>query len=382
MSVLEQADALNVEGYAEAVRRSLADLGPELVDDLTEDLEADLADAMADERHVAHGRGLLEQFGPPEEYAAELRTAAGLAPAQPAAAQGWRRFFPDPIEDADRFGRWTLRRLRAYAWWPPTESFLLAVRPVWWLVRGWVAYQAVAYVLGSGRIHVVPAEPATWAVLVLAVILSVQWGRGAWFQTRSVRWVAVVANAAAVVLLLPVYVTMQGQAHQRDDVYDAYVSGGFGGGGSQIVYQDKPVDGVVVDGMLVSNLFVYDADGNPLRDVQVYDDRGRPVRTTYDDGFDQYWFPEGTEPWSFVSRTDADGRARWNVYPLQGAPTSTFEHDDEGALVLPAGTSATTPPWPFAKAPALDAPADAAIGADGPTASPGPSPSATPTGAQ
>ena len=83
--------------------------------------------------------------------------------------------------------------------------------------------------------------------------------------------------------------------------------------------------------MQVSNLFVYDADGNPLTDVQVYDDRGRPVRTTFDNGFDQYWFPEATEPWSFVSRVDSDGRARWNVYPLQGAPTSEFTYDDDGS---------------------------------------------------
>ena len=81
MSVLDTTDVLDVAGYAAAVRRSLVDLGPELVDDLTDDLEADLADALDDERHVAHGRGLLDQFGPPEAYAAELRAAAGLAPA-------------------------------------------------------------------------------------------------------------------------------------------------------------------------------------------------------------------------------------------------------------------------------------------------------------
>ena len=109
-------------------------------------------------------------------------------------------------------------------------------------------------------------------------------------------------------------------------------------------------------------------------DVQVYDDRGRPVRTTYDEGHGLYWFPEAAEPWSFVSRTDADGRARWNVYPLRGAPTSQFTYADDGVQVLPVGTNASTPPWPFAKAPALDAPADAAIGAEGATPSPTPAP--------
>ena len=106
MSVLDTTDVLDVAGYAAAVRRSLADLGPELVDDLTDDLEADLAEALDDERHVAHGRGVLEQFGPPEDYAAELRAAAGLAPAT---APGRRVRLSDPVDDARRFGRWILR---------------------------------------------------------------------------------------------------------------------------------------------------------------------------------------------------------------------------------------------------------------------------------
>ncbi|KQY42938.1 hypothetical protein [Cellulomonas sp. Root137] len=371
MSVLDTTDVLDVAGYAAAVRRSLVDLGPELVDDLTDDLEADLAEALDDERHVAHGRGLLDQFGPPEAYAAELRAAAGLAPASTGARRV--RVLSDPVEDTRRLGRWALRRLRALTWWAPVEAFLVALRPVWWIARGWVAYSALVYVLGGARLRFLPTELALWLILALCVLLSVQWGRGAWFQSRSVSWVAVLGNAAAVVLLLPVLVTVQDQSHQREEVYDSYLAGAFGGDGTRTILQEKAIDGVVVDGMQVSNLFVYDAEGNPLTDVQVYDDRGRPVRTTYDNGYEQYWFPEGTEPWSFVSRTDADGRARWNVYPLRGAPTSQFTYGDDGVQVLPIGTDASTPPWPFAKAPALDAPADASIGAEGVT------PSATPT---
>ena len=53
MSVLDTTDALDVAGYAAAVRRSLADLGAEQVDDLTDDLEADLAEALADESDLS-----------------------------------------------------------------------------------------------------------------------------------------------------------------------------------------------------------------------------------------------------------------------------------------------------------------------------------------
>lgn len=371
MSVLETTDALDVAGYAAAVRRSLADLGPEQVDDLTDDLEADLAEALDDERHVAHGRGVLEQFGPPEEYAAELRAAAGLAPATAARRAGVP--LGDPVEDARRLGRWAVRRLRALAWWPPVESFLVALRPVWWLLRGWVVYQLVASMSGvSGWLpHNLPA----FLVLVGCVVLSVQWGRGAWFRASRVAWIATTVNVVAVVAVVPLLGSAQAWLGERETVYDAYLAGALGNGDPETIVRDRAIDGVVVDGMQVSNLFVYDAEGNPLTDVQVYDDRGRPVRTTFDNGFEQYWFPEATEPWSFVSRVDSDGRARWNVYPLQGAPTSEFTYDEEGVQVLPAGSTATTPPWPFAKAPALDAAPEAAIGAEG---APSPSPTSTP----
>ena len=373
MSVQDTMGVLDVAGYASAVRRSLADLGQEQVEDLTDDLEADLAEALTDERHAAHGRGVLEQFGPPEDYAVELRAAAGLAPASRA---GRVRLFSDPVEDSRRLGRWTLRSLRTLVWWPPVESFLVALRPAWWLLRGWVVYQLVAMVLGSQQFSWLPWNLAAFLVLAGCVVLSVQWGRGAWFQSRRLAWVPLTANVVAVVAVLPLLGSTQDWVDDRERIYDAYQAGNLGGVGSQTSYPGPPVDGVVVDGMQVSNLFVYDAEGNPLTDVQVYDDRGRPVRTTFDDGRDAYWFPEGTEPWSFVSRVDSDGRARWNVYPLQGAPSSQFTYDDEGAQVLLSGNSAVTPPWPFAKAPALDAPAEAVIGAEGVT--PSASPSTTP----
>ena len=182
------------------------------------------------------------------------------------------------------------------------------------------------------------------------------------------------ANVVAVVAVVPLLAGAHDRVAASESVYADYTAGRLGGGGTQTIIQDKAVDGVVVDGIQVSNLFVYDADGNPLTDVQVYDDRGRPVRTTFDDGLGQYWFPEATEPWSFVSRVDSDGRARWNVYPLQGAPASEFTYDD-GLQVLPAESSATTPPWPFAKAPALDDAPEAAVGAEG---APSSSPTSTP----
>ncbi|GIG19651.1 hypothetical protein Cch01nite_03750 [Cellulomonas chitinilytica] len=361
MSVLADTAGLDVVGYAAAVRRSLVGLSQDQVDDLTDGLEADLADALADERHVAHGRELVEQFGAPEAYAAELRAAAGL----PAAGDARARRPLDPVRRSREVGTRVLGRLRAQAWWPPAEAFLVSLRPVWWVFRAWLVLQlATAWVLGDRRMSWLPNAFAEWVVLGGLVVLSVQWGRGVWFQSRSTRWLPVLANVVVVLALLPVLATMSHRSSQVEDVYRAWAAGAFNGG-VQTVYQDKPVDGVVVDGIQVSNLFVYDAQGDPLQDVQIYDDRGLPVRTTFDDGYDQFWFPGSTEPWSFVPAADVGGQARWNVYPLRGAPTSQFEYDG-GSPALQVGTSAGTPPWPFAKAPALvgrgTVPADPAEG--------------------
>lgn len=138
----------------------------------------------------------------------------------------------------------------------------------------------------------------------------------------------------------------------------------FVAGQPEVVYIEVPSttqpvveDGVRVDGQLVSNLFVYDAAGNPLTGVQVFDDRGRPVRTTYDDGLQQWSLPGVTEPWFFSPSYDADGRARWNVYPLQGAPATDWLVDDE--VTLAEDAELRTPPAPFAKAPAVTATSDA-----------------------
>ena len=45
-----------------------------------------------------------------------------------------------------------------------------------------------------------------------------------------------------------------------------------------------------------------------------------------------------------------------------------------GGRTMPAGTTPTTPPWPFAKAPALDAPQKATVGAEGAAPTPSPAP--------
>ena len=62
-----------VRAFVARVRERLSDLPAEELQDLTEGLEADLTDLVAE-----RGGGTL---GDPDEYAQELRSAAGLEPA-------------------------------------------------------------------------------------------------------------------------------------------------------------------------------------------------------------------------------------------------------------------------------------------------------------
>ena len=373
MSV-QTPDVSDVAGYAAAVRRALAGLGPEQVEDLTDGLEADLAEAMADESTAGRGADPVSRFGTPEEYAAELGAAAGLE-AVPVPVGRRRRGLPGdvrhPVRALRRFGTQLLERLRGHAWWPPFERFLVALRPVWWVARGWVVYQLGLQVTGAYPHQLLPGSVMRFVWLLVLVVASVQWGRGQWQLPRRWRAAPMLVSTVAAVALLPVLATV-------DEISMQYVY-------QEVPYPaaETPSNGVWVDGMQVSNLFVYDADGNPLRGVQIYDDRGRPVVATDDEGQDQWALPGVTVPWSFVGVPDSDGRVHWNVYPRQGAPSDQFQRDDQtGLQSLPDGAAPQDPPLPFAKAPALGVasavPTAPAVPDDG--ATPGATDGAVPAG--
>ncbi|GAA3618916.1 hypothetical protein GCM10022223_39650 [Kineosporia mesophila] len=63
-----------IADYLAAVRTALADLPADEVDELTGGLEADLAESLAENGSP------VEVFGPPEAYAAELRSAGAGGP--------------------------------------------------------------------------------------------------------------------------------------------------------------------------------------------------------------------------------------------------------------------------------------------------------------
>ena len=361
----------HVRAYADAVRSNLADLTPEQVDDLTDGLEADLADALEDPEGAAAtgeipiGRvidplddgddsviDLSRHFGPAAAYAAELRTAAGL---EGVPTRVGRRRASDLAVQSWAGGRgWLEQSTRAFRSSPFGTSaigFAAALRPVWWLVRGWVLYTLVVgltHVVGPAE-RFVPRLGLSWLLLAVLVVASIQVGRGVGGRWAWSRGLVVGASVLAAGLLIPSLFWFQHAVQQRLDARSV-----------QTVFVQttqpaaKPENGVFVDGMQVSNLFVYDSAGNPLTGVQVFDDRGRAVRTTYDGGAQGWSLPGVEQAWTFLPSQDEDGRNRWNVYPLSGLPSDQVQFDDASKLPRPdAGTTPRTPPRPFAKAPAI-----------------------------
>ena len=378
----------HVSAYAAAVRSHLGDLSPEQVEDLTDGLEADLAEALEDREgpvvtgEIPIGRAaaaagipappgaapgasmidLTRRFGPAAAYAAELRAAAGVEPAGPTAPARPRRLRDrlahragaarTRVLDLVNGARQALAPVLATPLGRSVVSSLVALRPLWWLVRGWVWFVLGVSTLwyGVSRYHplgfYVPMDVGAWMLLTAFVLGSIAMGRGLGAQRQFARRSYAVVNLVAV-LALPGTMSSFDNELRRE-----LISGGTEYVEVPVYEQVPVVDGVYVDGMLVSNLFVYDAEGDPLERVQIFDDRGRPVRTTYDDGSGAWSLPGVVDPWVFSPDTTVDGRARWNVYPLLGVPHG--EMGDAGDGVEPSDApEPRTPPRPFEKAPAL-----------------------------
>lgn len=259
-----------VRDFVARVRTRLADLDVEEQRDLTDGLEADLSDLVAE-------RG-PQALGDPDDYARELRAAAGLSPVTGKVA-GKRSVGErtHAVLDGAHEG-WD----RAVAALPgnPME-FLSTLRPAWWLMRAWVAVQTIDLIWGngglSGGITVIPTlGDLGFPLLVVAIVISVQIGRGKWWpgnrtQLASVRTLLLGLNGFAL-LMAPVAV--QGLMDNTIATAERWYGSGDGP-----TYDGPGTDrkGLYVDGTWVSNIYPYDAAGKPLVGVQLFTQQGKPL---------------------------------------------------------------------------------------------------------
>lgn len=340
-------DAL-INAFAAAVRAELADLPADELDDLVGGLVADLTEQAADD-------GPAFDPGDPVTYARELRLAAGLpehasAPPRPSVgerAAAWRSRVAVGIRSS-RFGAGVL-------------DLLVALRPVWWVLRGILLYFVATAIVAPYALR--DFSPLRFLVLAALVLVSVQWGRGRWLPKNWLRHVRTMASVVAVLAILPaasVYLTPQ----------IVYEDGGWG----------APAEGLVLDGVQVGNLFAYDEQGNPIPHVRLFTDRGTPVNLYGGTSADRQSGEVGDDgTTATVPERDLLNQAVWNRYPLQVGRVDTDGSVDP--------STTTSPTFPFERVPAPLSTGGATPEASPTTAptstvvpKPTPTPTPTPTG--
>ncbi|KAB1118134.1 HAAS signaling domain-containing protein [Micromonospora aurantiaca] len=244
-----------ITDYVDRVRAALADLPPAVRDELTEDLPEHLAEV------AAEGEGaLVDRLGTPEAYAAELRAAAG-------AGEGRRpaRFhrLAEARDQAATQIRLLDRQLGPVLGHETVSDFLRPLRPAWWLVRGWLAALLISVMVDGGRPGLLPRpnDNASAGLLLLigAVVASLWLGRRSAGFTGWPRRLHRLGTAALLLFGFAVLVDVDRNA--SSDVYSGY----------EQTSVDRRYD-------RIEDVFVYDQQGRLIRDAQLFDQNGVPIR--------------------------------------------------------------------------------------------------------
>lgn len=312
--------------YAAAVRAELVDLPADEVEDLTDGLEADLAEAWAD----SDGKPLVD----PQEYAQELRTAAGLPPARPRGST-LNQWYGRGRAKVESWGS-AIRRNPAGA---SVLDFLVSLQPAWWVARGLAAYWLIALVF-NGYATLVPTEIIALLFAVFMIIGSIWVGKRNWGPAMKLLILAGNVFAVFVLILALDYVK---------DTNRAYVD---------TVEREVPTYGLARNGEVITNIFAYDENGALIPQVQLFDQDGNPITASDPGGngclswvvdpatadFNEgcptagVWLPSTLETGAFV----------WNIFPMKMAE-SEYEGDSEP---IPGAEPVDAAP-PFVKVPAI-----------------------------
>jgi hypothetical protein len=344
-----------VTAFAAAVRDALSDLPADEIDELTDGLEADLTERIAD------GGVDDPELGDPLAYAEELRTAAGL-----------------PRRTTSRAGSSVLSELRAVpaqviggvralaVRYPALDAlgrFLATLRPVWWVFRAaavtWLGFSLFG---SSGW---APLGGSTIVVFLVLTVVSVQFGRSRWLPFA---WMKGLLLAANIVLAIAAPFVLAGAAAS---VNNSWYSSNYAES-----FPDQSSSGLTLDGSEVSNVFAYDAQGNPLSDVQLFDQDGKPLDLVGDPTMPSGFFGSDSNP--LVPNDGVAGRLGWNVYPL--AHVGPEDLTESGAVKRSVTPIPATAPFATAKplAESTGVPTPSPVPSGAVTAAPSATPTPTP----
>jgi HAAS len=245
-----------VETYLARVRAALADVPADERDDLLAEVEVSLHEAASEtEGSVA------AQLGPPEDFAAELRSAAGLHPSTTPVAAGLRE---------------TIDRLARHPRVSASLRFLRELAPIWWALRGYVAVAGLALAavaswsishealprVGNAKLGAVAILAAVAASIALGL-----WSR----RTTQARLPVAFLNLVLLAAVIPVAVHL---SHRAEPV-----------SATRFVVQTNIIPSLAYNGAPVDNIYPYTRDGRLLHDVLLYSGTGAPLNvstTAYD----------------------------------------------------------------------------------------------------
>lgn len=220
-----------IAAFVTDVRAALGGQDPDVIADLTDNLEADLLD-----RQAAEGDDF--KLGNPKVYANELLASAGLL----------------SVAGADSRGRRFWRAVGGAVW-----RFLGAVRPTWWVFRGYISYVVITWLVIKNR-EFFPHGAGGWVLLFLLMLVSIAIGRasgvGVWRQ-----WWLRVPLAMLNILAVLVSLFWAGEVNQTRQDY---------GQMSALYYSDL----LIHNGQVVSFAYAYDKNGRQLPMVRLQDGNG------------------------------------------------------------------------------------------------------------
>jgi hypothetical protein len=292
-----------IDAYVDAVKAHLDDLAADEREEVLDDLRTHLAEVAAESDEP-----LARRLGPPDAYAAELRTSAGYGPAASRRRRSWRDLVEHP----------SLASVRA---------FVPELKPGWWVARAAAIVAALAVWNGATRadfpLPSLGGSPVL-SVLVFAAIVPVSVVIG-----RRSRWGSLALSAAAVVMSLTALAQVELPHSTVSYVGPVSTSREMRAADGRPIYNIYPF---AADGTPLENVLLYDQDGVPLDNLAPFTRGGIPVERRY--------------------QTDASGRPITNSFPqtvlLPGLGAAPRQDQRPPVTVMPpaAPTETTAPPSP------------------------------------
>lgn len=247
-----------IAAYLVAVERHLADLPEAIREDLLSDLDAHLAEVAAD---LAPGTTLRDLLGSPEAYARELRETAEVPKER--VGTRLRRSLRETAAPATRRIRSWADRYAVSSGSENAAELFERLRPGWWVLRGALAALLLVYLLAVSQYNAtgyVVHGSLLWGLFTVAAVLfgawvslrvgmrSQEWGRRRRWWTGAVGVALALYGLYGFSALFPWYT--------GGSSYNATLSSEYAG---------------------ATDVYVYDADGNLLTGVYLFDQNGNPL---------------------------------------------------------------------------------------------------------